>query len=67
MIHFNCSVLAGKKMIFVLGILLLSRGCFAWRLDQSNIPITKEKVIKMRKSQKDYCHHLVPLPVHQML
>ena len=39
-------------MIFVLGIWLLSRGCLAWRLDQSNIPITKENVIKMIKSQE---------------
>ena len=40
-------------MTFVLGIWLLSRGNLAWRVHQSNIPVTKENVIKiMMKSQE---------------
>ena len=54
-------------MTFVLGIWLLSRGNLAWRVHQSNIPVTKENVIKNDEVTRDYCHHLVPLPVHQML
>ena len=40
-------------MTFVLGIWLFSRGNLAWRVHQSNIPVTKENVIKiMMKSQE---------------